>query len=375
MLSETSQSKPKTRKEGEIWHACKSLWEDGVNVEQMTGLAIGDRLEKLGFKRGSNTDIHRFKKSWMAEHKIDQFINNSDYELNSNLSSPIALAVNKVEKELTRQLQEQQSKIESDAKQKIATAQEQCERLNMELKDARQIIVNLEEQLSQFKFQINNLEISVHHEREQKLIYAARLNDLENHHQKLIKDTENRIKDLNDANQKNVEILKANIKDIINHHKDDISNYKNIFENEKLKYISNSDYLKQKIDDLEKINYENEQSNTKYLMENERILEANKFLQEENLQIKKQLLDVEKNTQAMQELIAHKSGEIKQLTVLINQKESYLCELQQKIIYADYHNTALQTKLDKAKEEINQIKSQHDMQVRKINANANSQNE
>lgn len=89
MLSETSQPKPKpkpkTRKESEIWHACKSLWEEGIHAEQMTGLAIGDRLEKLGFKRGSNTDIHRFKKSWMVEHKIDQLINNGDYELNSNL--------------------------------------------------------------------------------------------------------------------------------------------------------------------------------------------------------------------------------------------------------------------------------------------------
>ncbi len=370
MLSETSQPKPKTRKESEIWHACKSLWEDGVNVEQMTGLAIGDRLEKLGFKRGSNTDIHRFKKSWMVEHKIDQLINNSDYELNSNLSSPIALAVNKVEKELTRQLQEKQSKIESDAKQKIVTAQEQCERLNIELNDARKTIVNLEEQISQLKLQINKLEMSVNHEREQKLIYETRFNDLENYYQQLIKDTENRVKDLNEVNQKNVEILQANIKNIMHQHQDDVNNYKKIFENEKLQYISNIDYLKQIIDGLEKINYEKEQSNTKYLMENEKILEENKFSQEDNLQIKIQLSNVEKNSQAIQESIAHKNGEIKQLTDLINQKESHIYELHQKIIHADYQNTVLQTQLDKAKEEINQIKSQHDMQIRKLNANA-----
>lgn len=54
-----------TRKEREIWEVCEK-----INSEKrpLTYLAIGETLVQMGYRRGSNSDIRRYLKSWRKNH-------------------------------------------------------------------------------------------------------------------------------------------------------------------------------------------------------------------------------------------------------------------------------------------------------------------
>lgn len=56
----------KTRKEREVWEVCEHLTEQNVKI---TYQAIGDTLVKLGFRRGSNSDIRRYLHTWLGYRK------------------------------------------------------------------------------------------------------------------------------------------------------------------------------------------------------------------------------------------------------------------------------------------------------------------
>lgn len=55
----------KTRKEKEVWEACNVLEKNKSNI---TYFAIGEQLIKLGYKRGSNSDIRRYLTTWKKHH-------------------------------------------------------------------------------------------------------------------------------------------------------------------------------------------------------------------------------------------------------------------------------------------------------------------
>lgn len=55
----------KTRKEKEVWEACQALEKSKANI---TYYAIGEQLIKLGYKRGSNSDIRRYLTTWKKHH-------------------------------------------------------------------------------------------------------------------------------------------------------------------------------------------------------------------------------------------------------------------------------------------------------------------
>lgn len=62
------KSSPKTRKEREIWEACKTL---EAEKRPLTYLAIGEQLVQLGYKRGSNSDIRRYLKTWKKNQSVE----------------------------------------------------------------------------------------------------------------------------------------------------------------------------------------------------------------------------------------------------------------------------------------------------------------
>lgn len=55
----------KTRKEKEVWEACNTLKKNSCSI---TYYAIGEQLVKLGYKRGSNSDIRRYLSTWKKCH-------------------------------------------------------------------------------------------------------------------------------------------------------------------------------------------------------------------------------------------------------------------------------------------------------------------
>lgn len=64
MVAKKKQTGPKTKKEKAVWQACEALV---ANNKQPTYLAIGEQLVKMGYKRGSNSDIRRYLNSWKEQ--------------------------------------------------------------------------------------------------------------------------------------------------------------------------------------------------------------------------------------------------------------------------------------------------------------------
>ena len=60
-------NKPNTRKEREVWEACEK-----INLENrtITYYAIGEELIKMGYRRGSNSDIRRYLKTWRKKQSF-----------------------------------------------------------------------------------------------------------------------------------------------------------------------------------------------------------------------------------------------------------------------------------------------------------------
>src|SRR5579872_7592088 len=52
---------PNTRKEKEVWDACDQI---NADKQPITYYAIGEKLMAMGCKRGSNSDIRRYLKTW-----------------------------------------------------------------------------------------------------------------------------------------------------------------------------------------------------------------------------------------------------------------------------------------------------------------------
>lgn len=52
---------PQSRKEREVWQVCDTLEKTS---EKITYQAVGDYLIKLGFRRGSNSDLCRYISTW-----------------------------------------------------------------------------------------------------------------------------------------------------------------------------------------------------------------------------------------------------------------------------------------------------------------------
>lgn len=52
---------PQSRKEREVWQVCDALEKTS---EKITYQAVGDHLLKLGFRRGSNSDLCRYISTW-----------------------------------------------------------------------------------------------------------------------------------------------------------------------------------------------------------------------------------------------------------------------------------------------------------------------
>lgn len=59
-----SKAEPKTHKEKAVWQACDALQSKD---KAPTYLAIGEQLVKMGYKRGSNSDIRRYLNSWKEQ--------------------------------------------------------------------------------------------------------------------------------------------------------------------------------------------------------------------------------------------------------------------------------------------------------------------
>lgn len=127
---------PTTRKEKEVWQAINLLQSEGFNPEEITGEMIGARLLVLGFNRGSNSDISRYRKSWLSAHSKASAIPHdhpSPTLLSDPLNQALSHAVQTLKEQLHRESQAEIAKIRKEcesaieeANKKVAVAQQEA---------------------------------------------------------------------------------------------------------------------------------------------------------------------------------------------------------------------------------------------------------
>lgn len=72
-----------SRKEREVWQVCDALEK---NSEKITYQAVGDHLLKLGFCRGSNSDLCRYISTWKkSKTTADQVIKHTTSVFNKEM--------------------------------------------------------------------------------------------------------------------------------------------------------------------------------------------------------------------------------------------------------------------------------------------------
>ena len=72
----TISKNPKTRREKEVWEACDELWEElreeGLSISKLTGEKIKTRLVDLGYSRGNQGQIYKYRNSWQVSRGIEE---------------------------------------------------------------------------------------------------------------------------------------------------------------------------------------------------------------------------------------------------------------------------------------------------------------
>lgn len=231
---------PKTRKEREVWQACQLLWEEGVSVEHMTGIALGNRLVGLGYRRGSNTDIFRFKDTWVNAHDLDQ-VSLDQFMQESPLSSPIAVAVSNVEKELAKQFEKQKFAIEAAADKKIKQAETHMAKANAQLQQSLEASALLEEKYQQTILSNESLQETVQRLREERARTQTLLDALKNQYDDFRAASEKQAVEIKESHQKTVFSYKERIQAMLETHKKDINDYQSQIKDLRDQWISEAD--------------------------------------------------------------------------------------------------------------------------------------
>ncbi len=109
---------PKSRKEMEVWQACDQLASEGNLI---TYQRVGDRLVKLGYRRGSNSDIHRYLTTWKKmKHRTKASSNAVPSPLPFLEGDPIASAVEQFKQEIWESANQEMEVLRAELAEKEA---------------------------------------------------------------------------------------------------------------------------------------------------------------------------------------------------------------------------------------------------------------
>jgi uncharacterized phage infection (PIP) family protein YhgE len=232
-----------TRKEKEVWQACEALWEEGHPLEKITGDAVAQQLLALGYKKGSLTDLHQHRRSWLS-YKNTELSKIPPHENPQVPSDRISKAAATLRAEVYAQLEEEFTQAKELAQQQVKVAlqdqeakQLECEMLLKEKNGLAQSLDQLHEKYSKLHaaYQKVKTELSLSFQREKILKeeyetryveYSTTLQTLKQLHEQYREDTQVFIKTKETAHQLN------------------ISDYKSLMENQRHQWIKTQDELK-----------------------------------------------------------------------------------------------------------------------------------
>ncbi len=323
------QTQPQTRKETEVWNACQTLWEEGVTIEQMTGLVIADRLQQLGYRRGSNTDIHRFKKTWVVAKQVGQ-LPEEPIKTANQLSSPIAIAVAKVETELSKQLKEKQTQIEQNAQEQIEHYQQLAQRATQGLEANQALLNDLQEQNRQLSVSNERFLEQLQTEREERASAVSKLEKLESYAHAYRKDNELHIQELLFAHQQTVDSLHDRMKTQSEQYSQRLAEANANYETQNKAHKTEIARTNNLLDELRHARIANEKHLMEAVNDKQQLAGEKQVMVDENSQLKEAKFSLESENQRLQSLLDEKEQQVKRLQAQLDGKgaeHAELCDL------------------------------------------------
>lgn len=356
--------KPHTRKEREVWHALGSLLEQDFRPDDMTGEIIADRLLALGYNRGSNSDIYRFKRTWLAAQNgpIEQD-NHPGSHYQRTLSDPITQAAQVLQEKLKSEAQLEIDKVKKDADEKIHHAQATMKKLECILAEATEKNERLQQQLSQLEKEKNDLsksfqqEVTHHHGTQQREVTLRdQIEVSERNYESFISDLKSTQKESNDH-------LKQQLSEMTSNHKSEISDYKTLLESQRQQYSVQLDNFK----------VENEKLNQALYKCQAKIKQSEFNLNNKDSEINRlelELMTVKKDHQIISNQLKEAKSDYsdklaeKERQLLLTQGRLEQCI--QSLEKSEAKNNRLQTELMTSKEKMATLESQYQLESKSV---------
>jgi chromosome segregation ATPase len=130
-----------TRREREVWMACDHLLKEGASLREINGQNIRECLVDLGYKKGSNTEIYRYLKSWSQARSIDLKAPEPPLIKPESLPDPLIQVVQQVRRALLEEADGQILCVKEEAAQQITHMKEELGISQQELAAVQQALV------------------------------------------------------------------------------------------------------------------------------------------------------------------------------------------------------------------------------------------
>lgn len=141
---------PQTRRENEVWQACDELWALHASFKSLTGDGIRERLQALGYKKGSPNEVYKYRRTWQQSRGVKNELEFHGDEIENN--DPISRAVSLVYEQLHAQSQSELSKLGEERsllQENLAKLQTETELLKAQLTGLEQTHAQTEQALKQ----------------------------------------------------------------------------------------------------------------------------------------------------------------------------------------------------------------------------------
>ena len=132
------------RREYEIWQACDALCIEGFSPHEITGERLKNKLYDLGFPKGSNTELYKYRRTWLDKNG---FLDN-DPASTISLSDPLTHAVSLLREQIRKELEAEFAIYKQAVTEEAKAAKEQLQDCQIE---REQLITELQDLQVEYK--------------------------------------------------------------------------------------------------------------------------------------------------------------------------------------------------------------------------------
>lgn len=159
-----------TRREREVWTACDHLLSNGVSGSDMTGEAIQTCLVEMGYRKGSFTEIYRYRKTWEQLRNVDLRAPLPPLIKPEPLPDPLLQAVQQVRLIIQKESDNRISQVKQETEQTVTALNDELQLARQELAELQRILTE-KESINQRLQEEREKAASLIHQLEQDIIH------------------------------------------------------------------------------------------------------------------------------------------------------------------------------------------------------------